>query len=355
MIRNICVSIKTLRHFDISENDLTELPLDICLLTDLETLNCSHNHLQEVPELFEQLKEMNELDLSFNLLKRLPQVVYKFRALSRLNCEHNAIEHIDTALLNLQRLKFFVFDHNQLDSVDTIDFGQMKKLEYIHMAHNQLVKFPRGLHLLHHLKNVDLSHNRLKTVPVDLLLVHTLDVLNLSHNSITKLPPMPVASKRASILFSIDFSFNQLTKFYDYLLLIALKIDVSNNRIRMLASDLPQKLTNDIMTTRELKIWNNPLMQPAVPAEMLDENSAYMINVLRMIRTCFDEQQVDTHVRQGFKLCVIGCKNSGKTSLVNCLEEMMPLATDSNDGEKRDRIAQGKHRCSVMLSGRTEG
>ena len=81
---------------------------------------------------------------------------------------------------------------------------------------------------------------------------------------------MPVAYKRASMIFSIDLSFNQLTKFYDYLLLIALKVDVSNNKIRMIPNDLIKKLNNDMITSRELKLHNNPLIQPAVPLEILN-------------------------------------------------------------------------------------
>lgn len=347
MIRNICISIKTLQHFDVSENELTDLPLDITLLIDLETLNCSYNRLSIIPDLFEQLKHLKEIDLSFNLFKQLPNVIYTFKFLIRLNCEQNSINTLHENLLNLKRLKFFVFDHNQLESTDTIDFSQLKKLEYLHIAHNQLIKFPRGLHQLHYLKNVNLSNNRLTSVPIDLFLVKTLDVINLSHNLITKLSPMPVAYKRAAMIFSIDLSFNQLTKFYDYLLLIALKIDVSNNKIRVISNDVLKKLNNDMINSRELKIHNNPLTQPALPWEILHGGTTTALNVLRMIRNCFDEQQSETVVRQGFKVCIVGPKSSGKTALANCLEEYMPLVIDENGQESQERIIHGNiHRSS---------
>lgn len=342
MIRNVCSTIKTLQHFDVSGNDLQELPLDIALLTDLESLNCSHNQLHEIPDLFEELKYLKDLDFSFNQFKEIPSVVYTYKALAQLNFEHNAIGHIEPTLLNLKRLKVFVCDHNHLETTETIDFSQMKKLEYIHIAHNQLIKFPRGLQQLHHLRNVNLSHNRLKSFPVDLLLVNTLDVLNLSHNLIVKLPPMPIANKRASLIFSIDLSFNQLNKFYDYLLFIALKIDVSNNKIRSLSSDLMKKLTNELISSRELKIHNNPLTQPVVPQEMLHETNSTTINVLRMIRSSFEEQQIDNNVRQGFKISITGVQHCGKTCLATCLEEFFPLNLDDNEEEKQERIVHGK-------------
>lgn len=341
MIRNACISIKTLQHFDVSQNELNELPLDISLLTDLETLNCSFNKLTDMNELFNQLKRLKELDLSNNLFKSLPNVVYTYKYLIRLNCEHNRLTVVNQGLLNLKRLKFLILDHNLLESVESIDFGQMKKLEYIHIAHNQLTKFPRGLHLLHHIKNVNLSYNRLTTFPIDLLLVNTLDVINLSHNSIAKLPPLPVAYTRPSLIFSIDLSHNELAKFYDYLLLIALKVDVSNNKIRIISNDIVKRLTNDLITTRELKIYNNPITQPAVPTEMLNETSSSTVNVLRMIRNCFDEQQMDVNVRQGFKICIFGPKNSGKTLLANCLEENMPIPMDDSNEAAQERILNG--------------
>ena len=342
MIRNICSSVKTLQHFDISENELTDLPLDMTLLVDLETLNCSYNQLKTIPDLFEQLKYLKELDLSFNLFKELPNVISTFKFLIRLNCEQNSINTLQANLLNLKRLKFFIFDHNQLESTDAIDFSLLKKLEHVHISHNQLTRFPRGLHQLHHLKNVNLSHNRLTSVPIDLFLVKTLDVLNLSHNMITKLSPMPVAYKRPSLIFSIDLSYNHLMKFYDYLLLIALKIDLSNNKIRVISNDVLKKLNNDMINSRELKIHNNPLTQPGIPWDMLHGDNSNTINVLRMIRNSFDEQQSETHVRQGFKLCILGPKSSGKTSLANCLEEYMPLVINENEEETQERIIHGK-------------
>ena len=71
------------------------------------------------------------------------------------------------------------------------------------------------------------------------------------------------------------------------------------------------------------------------------EDSSNAMNALRMIRNCFDEQQIDANIRQGFKICIIGPKNSGKTSLANCLEEYMPLIIDENDEETQERIVHG--------------
>ncbi|CAF4481008.1 unnamed protein product, partial [Rotaria magnacalcarata] len=43
-------------------------------------------------------------------------------------------------------------------------------------------------------------------------------------------------------------------------------------------------------------------------------------------------------VRQGFKICLIGPKKSGKTSLASCLEENMPVNIDEDIEATQERI-----------------
>ena len=338
MIRNICSTIQTLEHFDISGNNLDSLPMDLSSLIHLETLNCSHNQLTNLSDLLEKLKQLKELDLSFNQFKRLPNVVYTFKHLIRFNCEHNLLKNLEPNILNFKHLKFLVLDNNQLQSFQALDFSQMKRLEYFHIAHNQLIKFPVNLHKLSHLKNVDLSYNKLTHFPIELLLINTLDVLNLSHNSIARLSPLTDAYKRTTMIFSIDLSFNQLKKFYDYLILIALKIDLSNNSIQTIPHELIRRLNEDVINNRELKINNNPIVQPSIAHELWNNQSPNTINILQMLRNHFDEQYKDEIVRQGFKISITGCKKSGKSSLAYCLEEHMPVIP----GEGSERILNGE-------------
>jgi hypothetical protein len=134
------------------------------------------------------------------------------------------------------------------------------------------------------------------------------------------------------MIFSIDLSFNQLTKFYDYLILIALKIDLSNNSIQSIPHELIRRLNEDVINNRELKINNNPIIQPNI---LSDSNT---INILQMLRNHFDEQYKDEVIRQGFKISITGCKKSGKSSLAYCLEEHMPLVSE----ESSERILNGE-------------
>ena len=339
MIRNICLSIRTLEHLDISENELEHLPLDISLLIHLQTLNCSHNRLTTISDLFEELRQLKDVNLSFNHFKRLPNVIRTFEQLVRLNCEHNSIKNLDVNLTNLKQLKYLVLDHNQFQSFPNVDFSQLSRLEYLHIAHNQLTKLPLNLSKLTHLKNVNLSHNQLTSFPIELLLINTLDVLNLSHNNLTKLSPLTDLYKRTTLIFSIDLSFNQLTKFYDYLVFISLKIDLSYNQIEVISFDSIRKLDYHLIHNRELKIHHNPLIQPTIAPEILNNPVPSTMNILPLLSNSFEEQHHDQTIRQGFKICITGPKKSGKSSLAYCLEEEdMPLIPE----EDQERIVNGK-------------
>ncbi|CAF0747472.1 unnamed protein product [Adineta ricciae] len=325
MIRNICLSIQTLEHFDISENNLDDLPLDIACLTILQTLNCSHNQLSTIPDLLEKLIHLKDLDISFNQFKQFPAVICRFTHLIRFNCEHNFLKTIHDDVINLINLKTMILDHNQLENLDTIDFSHLKELEYIHIAHNQLLRFPSNLHQLTHLKNINLSYNQLTTFPTELFLINTLDVVNLSHNFLTHLSSLPDVYKRTSLIFSIDLSFNQLTRFYDYLLWISIKLDLSNNGIEMIPKDVLRRINRDTLKNRELKIDNNPLKHPI---DLISKDNINTNNLLRIIRNHHDEQQIDESIRQGFKICITGSQQTGKSSLAFCLEELLPCVFD---------------------------
>ncbi|CAF3277082.1 unnamed protein product [Rotaria socialis] len=330
-IQNICSSIQTLEYFDISHNELNNLPIEIALLNHLHILICSHNKLMTISDTFEKLHSLKQIDLSFNRFKTLPNVISNLKYLVRLNCEHNSIKIVSINLLKLKFLKVLILDHNQIETLDGIDFSQLKRLEYIHMAHNQLIKFPRNLHRLTYLKNVNLSYNRLTYFPIELLLINTLDVLDLSHNLFTQLPTLIDAYRRTTLMFSIDLSFNQLTKIYDYLLLISSKLDLSNNKIQSIPNNLMKILYYNTIKTRELKLHHNPLVYPTISSEILNEENTTSRNMLPILRSSFDEQQMNEPTRQGFKIYITGCKNSGKSSLAYCLEEQRPLIDDEKD------------------------
>ncbi|XP_020298499.1 plant intracellular Ras-group-related LRR protein 7-like [Pseudomyrmex gracilis] len=66
-----CAISQSLKELDISNNNLTELPLQIGKLQNLICLNVSQNLLTKVPQIIGTLQQLARLDLSTNLLSYL--------------------------------------------------------------------------------------------------------------------------------------------------------------------------------------------------------------------------------------------------------------------------------------------
>lgn len=337
IIRYICSTIPTVEHFDLSANELDDLPVDLTKLVDLKVLNCSKNRISQISSSFEKLKQIKEFDFSQNCFKRFPSVFYNFENLERLNGEQNQIKMLDEQISNLKFLKVLILDKNLLENIDFVDFGTLPHLESIHLSYNQLNKFPRNLDKLKRIKIVDLSFNKIQSFPVDLLLVSSLDVLNLSHNQLQALPSMSDAYKRTNPMFSIDFSHNKINRFYAYLLFVTKKLDLSNNCIDSIGAAAFEKFTSQMLRERELRLNNNPIFQSN--KTLIESNS---VNFLPFLNQLFRENDSAPTARQGFQISILGNKNSGKTALAYCLEENLRWPINCENQTKQERIVNSK-------------
>lgn len=63
------------KELDLSKKKLTEVPLEIGWLTQLETLKLSFNRLIVIPDVIAQLSNLTALSLGFNRLTVIPDVI----------------------------------------------------------------------------------------------------------------------------------------------------------------------------------------------------------------------------------------------------------------------------------------
>lgn len=102
----------------LSHNQLSAIPAEISLLTNLENLDLSSNTLssESLPASFFSLFHLKSLNLSSNNLTSL-QHFHRFCNLERLNVSHNAITEIPQDFANLQKLSIFIVNKNQIKSL----------------------------------------------------------------------------------------------------------------------------------------------------------------------------------------------------------------------------------------------
>ena len=67
-------SIPLSSALDLSHNNLSALPDDLCALAQLASLNLSHNQFQALPDVLRQLPALKEVDLSSNQITAVQAV-----------------------------------------------------------------------------------------------------------------------------------------------------------------------------------------------------------------------------------------------------------------------------------------
>lgn len=307
-------SVKTVKRLDLSYNQMEKYPRKLCELETLESLNLTGNNLQETefPIEIEKYQNLLELILDSNKLKNLPKSITKFKLLSRLSLKSNQINELKY-LDSLKRLRELIVDANLLESLDET-FKSLEKLEMLSISRNLLISLPPELFhtSLLNLKILDASSNRLDSISAEVFMLPHLESLNLSNNLLNQLPILPTSYFRTVPIFSIDLSSNQIARFYDYLVLISLNVDLSHNRIKVIPLKAMKKLKEKHFRTRSLKIKENPLVEPPIEYSMfgLRELNDYLVESAKKIQ-----------LNKGFKIILLGDESSGKTALACALED----------------------------------
>jgi Leucine-rich repeat (LRR) protein len=84
--------LKNIRIFDLSYNELQELPPEFVNLPELEKLYLSHNKIKTLPGEVACLKNITILDLSYNELQKLPPVFVNLPKLEKVDVRYNKLE-----------------------------------------------------------------------------------------------------------------------------------------------------------------------------------------------------------------------------------------------------------------------
>eukprot|EP00095_Tigriopus_kingsejongensis_P011075 maker-scaffold23_size669530-snap-gene-5.21 protein:Tk11075 transcript:maker-scaffold23_size669530-snap-gene-5.21-mRNA-1 annotation:"protein toll" len=215
--------LNNLRILNLSRNNLWTLPpVTFCSLSSLTVLNLSTNFLQDISDFGFGSSDIHScklplrtLDLSHNSFSQLPP-----RTFGQLR----KLEHLNLA-------------NNNLNVIDDSAVAGLNSLTTLNLAHNQLVALPPKLlsTCCQHLQELHLQNNSLSGIPPGLLegLEHLL-VLNLSLNDITNDWLTPHTFQSLMRLVALDLSHNRLTKLDQSLLspLTSLQLlDLSHNHL----------------------------------------------------------------------------------------------------------------------------
>ncbi|KAL7881240.1 hypothetical protein AOLI_G00080880 [Acnodon oligacanthus] len=109
--------IQSLLYLNLSFNNFTVFPVEVCELPRLEVLKLRDNPIEEIPAEIEKLLNLKTLVISFCKITTLPSQLYRLPALRHLDVSHNLISSLSDEIKNLRLLQYVNIEGNQLEGL----------------------------------------------------------------------------------------------------------------------------------------------------------------------------------------------------------------------------------------------
>ncbi|KAI4898147.1 hypothetical protein NFI96_023059, partial [Prochilodus magdalenae] len=108
---------QSLLYLNLSFNNFSAFPVEVCELAQLEVLKLRDNPIEEIPAEIKKLLNLKTLVLSFCKITTLPSQLYHLPSLQHLDVSHNLISSLNSEIKNLRSLKYANFEGNQLEGL----------------------------------------------------------------------------------------------------------------------------------------------------------------------------------------------------------------------------------------------
>ncbi|TFI53037.1 GTP-binding protein [Mastigocladus laminosus UU774] len=289
----------------VSGNNLKTLPLELLDLPNLRKLDISGNPLESIPDVVTQILHLEELILTRVELTEIPEAIAQLTNLTTLDLSYNQITQIPEAIAKLTNLRELYLGYNRITEIPEA-IAQLTNLTTLHLSYNQITQIPEAIAQLTNLTRLDLSYNEITEIPEAIAQLTNLTELYLFNNQITEIPE---AIAQLTNLTRLYLSDNQITEIPEAIAQLTnlTTLYLFNNQITEIPEAIAQ-LTN--LTT--LYLSGNSITN--IPLEILNSNdSKEILNYLRQISIS------ETRPLHEAKLLLVGQGSVGKTSLIERL------------------------------------
>ncbi|XP_033209677.1 leucine-rich repeat and calponin homology domain-containing protein-like isoform X2 [Belonocnema kinseyi] len=182
---------------DLSKNRFCELPEEVTEFPFLEKLHLYHNAIRVIPDTVVMLQSLNYLDLSRNQLTALPREICRL-PLQILLVAYNRLTSLPDELGRMQGLAELDAGCNEITTLPP-RIGDLPRLRSLDLRSNLLVHLPIELTYLKLVK-LDISCNRISVLPNELRKMKSLFDLKLSDNPLTS-PPASLCIRGRTHIF----------------------------------------------------------------------------------------------------------------------------------------------------------
>ncbi|OYD88986.1 GTP-binding protein [Nostoc sp. 'Peltigera membranacea cyanobiont' 213] len=260
------------RELDLSGQELTELPVEIGKLQQLESLilgkkvqgyeyvgghnlqQVSGNNLKTLPLELLGLTNLCKLDISGNPLESIPDVVMQILHLEELILIRVELTEIPDAIANLTNLTALSLRNNKITQIPE-DIAKLTNLRQLYLLSNQITQIPEAIANLTNLTNLDLSDNQITQIPEAIAKLTNLNLLFLYNNQITQISEAITNLNNLTELYLFS---NQITQIPEAItnLTNLTELYLGNNQI----TQIPEAIAN-LTNLTQLDLRSNQITQ----------------------------------------------------------------------------------------------
>lgn len=137
-ISSSIINLNKLRLLDVSDNQLTTVPITIGNLKELQVLNLSKNRIKTLPPTIVGLGQLTDLYVSRNLLTELPDILANLNNLTLIEADNNLITAIGQDAIMAPNLKSLSLQNNKITGELPTYLTQATNLIYLYLSGNRL-------------------------------------------------------------------------------------------------------------------------------------------------------------------------------------------------------------------------
>ncbi|MBD2411035.1 leucine-rich repeat domain-containing protein [Nostoc calcicola FACHB-3891] len=266
------LSLPNLRKLDISGNPLESIPDVVTQILHLEELILIRVELTEIPDALAKLTNLTQLTLHSNQITQIPEALAKLTNLTHLHLYNNKITQIPEAIANLTNLTQLDLSYNQITQIPEA-LAKLTNLTQLYLHNNQITQIPEALAKLTNLTQLHLHNNQITQIPEAIANLTNLTQLHLSSNKITEIPE---AIAKLTNLTHLHLYNNQITQIPEALAKLTnlTHLHLYNNKITQIPEAIA-KLTN--LTQLDLS-YNQITQIPEALAKLTNLTQLYLHN-----------------------------------------------------------------------------
>jgi internalin A len=266
-------------ELDLSNLDLSELPIQVLRMDQLVKLDLRENSLSRLPDKIADLRQLRMLILDKNSFSTIPSAVFELSELTILHIEANPLDRLPREIGVLHQLRTIWASFSPIRYVAD-EIGDLENLRSFWLGYGRLTEFPRGLIRCKNLDTLVLDGSKINKLPAEISHFTALRFLSLDDTGLSELPDV----------FS---SFTSLDSLF-----------LAGNRL----STLPPSMKS-LEHLKTLALAGNPL---PIPPEILTSEPP---NILSFYFGNVTSSEPKIPLNEA-KMVVVGQGGVGKTSLV---------------------------------------